>query len=308
MSIPQDIVVIDSFAENPRKQDQLFGLIDYFRSLNKHVCLVSHLPFPERMFLPNVKHAIYDANNLLGTEPLMRYLKTNNVEIAWQAAETYHGPAVYINLQNALACLINKYSWVHFIEVDVEIESIQQHLETAFQPLQNESNVDLIAYPYSRNLPGASESGIQTTCFSCRPKIVHKLPAVSNWQEYLHHCPSEEMMLLEEMVWNLLSTTVNHRILEGRQIAHSSTRGGTYFVVKCPRGNGSYAGVVFNQSSRSIDILWSNGQTFNLEAGSGALSNITPKDHVVVTDIETQTRRHFGFDDMWPGSLTITGE
>jgi hypothetical protein len=300
----QDIVVIDSYAVSPQKQDELYDLISHFDSMNKDVCLVSHLPLPARMFLQNVKHAIYDANNLLGPEPLKVFCKVRDIELHWHSSETYHGSAVYINLYNALKLLLHKYAWIHFVEVDTDRDAIRRHLELVFEPLRNQPDVDLVAYPFFRDDLGISATGIVTTCFSCRPEIVQKLPLITTWHDYMRHCPSGKFIFLEELLWNVLSQTVNHRILDNQQIAHGSTVGGNCVVVKCPLDSGAFAVFVVNRTIRTQEIRCSTGQMFRLAPEEvGCVQNLTPEVEVVITEVETGASHRWGFHEMRSGSF-----
>ena len=143
-----DTFVLDSYADSPQRLNELSNMISYLTSLEKDLCLVSHLPVPERILSKRVKYVIYDSSNLLGAVPMNLFSIVDDLEVRWQTVSSYHGAAVYTNLSSALRLLRHKYEWAHFVEPDINLEAIKCHLESGFNSGKNERDVKVIGYPF----------------------------------------------------------------------------------------------------------------------------------------------------------------
>jgi hypothetical protein len=127
-----DIFVVDSYAKSAEQVDMLTSMVDYLTKANRDICLVSHLPIPERLITDNVKFTIFDRNNILGPSVGGVFFQFMDMEVRYPPADFYHGAAVYSNLYNALKLLAHRYEWVHFMESDLEVDDVQRHLDGGF--------------------------------------------------------------------------------------------------------------------------------------------------------------------------------
>jgi hypothetical protein len=286
----KDIFVVDSYAQSHQHVDMLSAMVDHLTKANQDICLVSHLPIPERLVNPNVKFVCHDSNNILGPNPMALYFKHQDLEIRCYPTDFYHGPAVYSNLHNALTLLAHRYNWVHFVESDIDFEAIQRHLEGGFATLKNRHDVKVIGYPFDPDDPALRSTAILTSLFSLRPEIVEFLPRVTNWNEYDRLCQNNTLVLEAWLLDLFKARKIQYALLDDMKIADKSHLGGDFTVIKCRQNDPLFTIFVINQSRREIDAQGPSGTGFRLKPGQLTwFVNVTPSDEVLVSYVGSET-------------------
>jgi hypothetical protein len=304
----KDIFVVDSYAHSPEQADMLASMIGFLAKINRDICLVSHLPIPEHVVNPNVKFVIYDSNNVLGPTPMTLTFKTQDLEVRCQPKNFYHGPAVYSSLHNALRLLAHRYDWIHFVESDVDVSAIQQHLDGGFARLKDRHDVKVIGYPFVPDDPVHRSAAILTALISLRPEIGDSLPVVTSWDEY-QRFRREKTMVLEAWLLDLFKTrNIKYELLDDLRVAEKSHIGGDYVVVKCRQYNSLFMVFIINQSPSAIDVKWTFGATRRVEAGETLYSsNMADSDEILVSFVGSETVHHHPLKTMLLGAFRKQG-
>jgi hypothetical protein len=304
----KEIFIVDSYAKSPEQVDLLSAMVDHLTKANRDICLVSHLPIPERLVNQNVKFVIYDSNNILGPKPMTLFFKFQDIEVRCYPTDFYHGPAVYSNLYNALKLLANRYEWVHFVESDVDFEAIQQHLDRGFANFKDRHDVKVLGYPFEPGDPTIRDTAILTSLFSLRPEIAESLPLVTNWDEY-HQLCREKTLVLEVWLLDLFKArNIKYELLNDMKVAERSHLGGDYVLVKCRQLNPLFTIFVANQSHRAIDAKGPSGDNRRLNPGQLTwFANVAPSAEVQVSYVGSEKVYHHPLETMRKGAFRKQG-
>jgi hypothetical protein len=304
----KDIFIVDSYAKSSEQLELLASMVNHLTRANWGICLVSHLPIPERLITPNVKFTIFDSNNILGRFNTMAVARFQDLALRFTPTESYHGAAVYTNLFNALRMLAGRYDWVHFVEYDLDIADIQKHISEGFARLKNQGNLKVIGYRYELTSQVIRSRAMMTNLISLRPEIVDVLPQVSCWNDYYHlgrGCAKNlESWLLEQ----LRSRGIAGVFLSPIQVANKLHNEGDYFLVKCRQYDCLFTVVIFNQSNRDVDATSNSGAHTRVENGKMVcLHDLPSSDEVVVTYVDTQSVFRHPLEAMPTGAFKRTG-
>jgi hypothetical protein len=290
----KDIFVVDSYAKSAEQVGLLASMIEHLTEAKREICLVSHLPIPERLLTPNVKFVLFDANNILGPMAMTVYLQFLDMEVRYEPTEIYHGAAVYANLHNALRLLAHEYEWVHFIESDLEFENVEKHIEGAFAQFKERGELSVIGYPLHPDDPAADPANILTNLFSLRPEIGELLPRVFCWEDYKRLCGGELLILEKWLVNRFKAENIQYALVKGVRMANKYHPDGDYMVIKCRQYSELFTVFVHNPSRREIEVTWPNGTSRRLRAGQLVfLPNLGASDEVHITYVgEERGFRH----------------
>ncbi len=303
-----DIFVVDSYAKSPEQLDMLAAMVDYLTKARRDICLVSHLPIPERLVGGNVKFVLYDSNNILGPEPMKMYFRAANFEIRYPATDHYHGAAVYSNLYNSLKLLAHRYEWVHFVENDIEGEAIRQHLDGGFSQFKNDKEMKVIGYSSYGERPADSATAMLTSLLSVRPEIVESFPRIDSWDDYLR-LNNNSWIILEAWMLRMLRTrNLKHALLAAIPTGNKSKLTGDHSVIKCRQQGPLYTVFVINHADQMIEAQWSTGVRQVLVPRQMTWqSNMGPLVRVTVSYLGTDAVYHHPFDSMRPGAFKVDG-
>jgi hypothetical protein len=279
-----EIFVVDSYATSSEHVDLLVSMIDHLTKAGCDICLVSHLPIPERLVNNNVKFTIFDRNNILGPSVGGVFFKFLDMEVRYPPADFYHGAAVYLNLYNALKLLSRRYEWVHFLESDLDFEDVRRHLDGGFAQLKNNPNLSAIGYPLHPDDPAPDPTAILTNLISLRPEIVDLLPPVFSWIDYERPCAGD-LVILEAWLLNQFKTmNVKYALLRGMPMANKCRLDGDHTAFKCRQNNPLFSVFVVNHSPYDLDVRSNSGHQHLLKPGYiFCMHDISASDELRVT-------------------------
>lgn len=304
-----DIFVVDSYAKSAEQVDMLASMVDYLTKANREICLVSHLPIPGPLVSENVKFVLYDSNNVLGPDPLKLYFKAANFEIRYSAANHYHGAAVYTNLYNALKLLAHRYEWVHFVECDIDVEAIRQHLDGGFNQFKSDRATQVIGYSSYGENPAAFPTAMLTSLLSLRPEIVESFPHIGSWDDFLRFNNDTELILEAWLLQVLRTRNLKYVLLNAIATGNKFKLTGDHSVIKCRQQGPLYRVFVINLADRMIEVTWNTGMRQVLVPRQMVWqTNANPSTEVTVSYIGTNAIYHHSFESMRRGAFRVDGQ
>jgi hypothetical protein len=280
----KEIFVVDSYAQSPAQVEMLASMVDYLTKTNREICLVSHLPIPQRLVNDHVKFTIFDRHNILGPPVGGAFYKFLNMEVRCNPADFYHGAAVYLNLYNALRLLAYRYQWVHFLEADLDVQDVQKHLDGGFAQLQNQRDLSVIGYPLHAGDPIPDPTAIVTNLISLRPEIVDLLPPVFSWVDYERLCAGD-LVILEAFLMNQFKAkNVKYALLPDIRLANKSHISADHTAFKCRQNNPLFSVFVISHTDSDIDVKSKSGRSYLLKPGHVCcMHDISASDELLVT-------------------------
>jgi hypothetical protein len=280
----KDIFVIDSYAKSAEQVDLLASMVDFLTKDHRDICLVSHLPIPERLVNSNVKFTLFDRNNILGPPVGGAFYKFLDMEVRCQPADFYHGAAVYSNLYNALRLLAHRYDWVHFIESDLDTEDVRKHLDGGFAQLKDNRDLSVIGYPVHAGDPIPDPTALVTNLIALRPEIVEHLPLVSSWDDYERFGPGEPVILEGWLLHQFKARNIPYALLQGVPMTNKTRLGSDHTAFKCRQHNPLFSVFVINHSPGEIDVQSNSGHSYLLKPGHiCCIHDISASDELRVT-------------------------
>jgi hypothetical protein len=290
----KEIFVISSYAKSPEQVDILASMIGYLTKTNRDICLVSHLPIPERLVNDNVKFTVLDSNNILGPPLGGAYWQFLDMKVQFNPANFYHGAAVYSNLYNALKLLAGRYEWVHFVESDLDAKDVQKYLDEGFAQHENNPDLSVIGYALLPENPASSPVAIVTDLFSLRPQIVDLLPLVSSWNDY-ERLSAGNLVILEGFLMNQFKArNIKCALLRlDAQLVNKTRLGNDHMAFKCRQNNQFFTVFVINRSPFEITVKTNSGHDYRLKPGHVFYAHdISASDELHVIYIESQKVFH----------------
>jgi hypothetical protein len=264
----KEIFVVSSYAQSPEQVEILASTIEYLARTDRDICLVSHLPIPERLVNQNVKFTIVDDNNILGPPLGGAYWQFLDMELRCNPADFYHGAAVYTNLRNALTLLAHRYDWVHFIESDLHAADIQKHLDGGFARFKDMPDLGVIGYALHPVGSAPVPQAIVTNLLSLRPTIVNLLPPVSSWDDYQRLCAGNLVILEGFLINQFQAHNVKCALLSlAAPLANKTHLGADHTAFKCRQHNPLFTVFVVNHSPHEIAVQSKSGHNFRLKPG-----------------------------------------
>jgi hypothetical protein len=300
----KEIFVVDSYAKTPQQQEALTTAIDRLRSLDRDICIVSHLPVPESATMPGVKFSIFDKNNILGPNPTVLCWVIGDLEVRCPPPNYYHGPAVYTNLYNALRILAGGYERVHFVESDIGVDVISAHVDRAAHEFASRPEIQVVGYSFYEDYPARASTAILTSLISLKPQIVAHLPCISSWDDYMGLINGKRLILEEWFLDRLISQGIQYTLLPGSPVQDHSHAEGEYIIFKCRLRNSLYLVFVSNRSSRMLEARLKTNESIQVKPGGLAVMQNLSKDYeVLVRFIDSETVRHHPLKTMEIGAF-----
>jgi hypothetical protein len=304
----REILVVDSYAKTPQQREALAGTINRLMSLERDICLVSHLPIPENMIHPGVKYVIYDHHNILGESPVVVFFQFEDMEVRCRPADDYHGAAVYASLCNALHLLAGRYERVHFVESDIDAEAVRSHLVRVAQEFARQPEAQVMGYSFYANDPARASSAILTSLFSLKSEIVGALPHVSNWEDYVGLSTNKRVFLEEWFLDRLTAQGIRYRLLGAAPFEDQSHLEGDYLVFKCRQNNALHIVFVVNRSARPLEVKWHANETMPIAPGRVSwIPNLPGSDEVCVRFGDAEAIHRHPLNGMRKGAFKKAG-
>jgi hypothetical protein len=304
----REILVVDSYAKTLQQREMLAATINNLMSLERDICLVSHVPIPESMIHPGVKHVIYDHNNILGESPVAVFFRFDDLEVRCRPADDYHGAAVYASLCNALRLLAGRYERVHFVESDIEVEAVKSHLARVTQKFKHQPEAQVMGYSFYTHDPARAASAMLTSLLSLKPEIVGALPHVSNWNDYVGLSTDKRVFLEEWFLDRLTSRGIKYNLLGAAPFKDQSHLEGEYLVFKCRQNNALHLVFVVNRSARPLEVKWHASETMPLAPEKiGWIPNLSASDEVFVRFADSDAMHRHPLNGMRMGAFKKAG-
>jgi hypothetical protein len=303
-----DIFVIDSYAKSPEQVDMLASMVDFLTKAHRDICLVSHLPIPERLITNNVKFTIFDRNNILGSPVGGAFYQFLDMEVRYNPADFYHGAAVYLNLCNSLRLLARRYEWVHFLEADLDVQDVQKHLDGAFAPLKDQRDLSVIGYSLHAGDLNPNLTAIVTNLISLRPEIVDLLTPVASWEDYERLCAGD-LVILEAFLMNQFQAqNIKYALLQDIRLANKSHISEDHTAFKCRQNNPLFSVFVVNHSPYDIDVKSRSGRHYLLKPGHiYCMHDVTASDELLVAYVGLGKVFHYPVETMRMGAFKKQG-
>jgi hypothetical protein len=119
-SFNDDIFVIGCYPNSEEKKNQVLKMIKTLEKYKKPIVVVSHYPITEEI-MKLVDFVIYDKRNIVMPHPMVQWYTAKLVNLVTQYATNYY-LAAYMSLKNASSFLRHRYSFVHYIDYDVDAD------------------------------------------------------------------------------------------------------------------------------------------------------------------------------------------
>jgi hypothetical protein len=285
MSETREIFIIGSYAKTPKDLEILADMVHHLAALDRHICLVSHLPIPHDLIHKNVKYVIYDSNNILIPVPITVMFRFQDFEIRFRPSDFYHGAAIYGNLFNALRLLSSRYEWAHFIESDLDPTNVENYLASAFPECQTDKDVKVIGYVFPQATSQAGFPAIVTNIFSIKPDTAPLLPCLSRWEDYCKfYFPPQSPIFERWLMDRFRDQNIKCKLLPPPKLQNRSNQGGNHVVIKCRLYNPQFFVFIINRSEKELEAKARSGTVFRLPPGGiGLLPDASSSEEVTVT-------------------------
>ena len=115
-----DIFVIGCYPNTEEKKNQVVQMIKNLEKYKTPIAIVTHYPISEEI-MKLVDFIIYDKRNIIMPHPMLRWHKTELVDFVMPYAVNYYLGA-YTSFKNASSFLRQRFSFIHYIDYDVDVD------------------------------------------------------------------------------------------------------------------------------------------------------------------------------------------